>query len=50
MVIKREGCCEGKDWEFGISRCEPLYILIEQIKKQGPAVHTGNCIQYPVIA
>jgi len=22
MVAKGEGCGEGKDWEFGISRCK----------------------------
>ena len=29
----------GKDWEFGISRCKPLYIeWIKMDKQQGPTV------------
>ena len=31
----REG---GRDWEFGISRCELLYIYIGWLKKQGLTV------------
>ena len=37
---------QGKDWEFGISRCELLYI--EWINKV-LLYSTGNYIQYPVI-
>ena len=45
MIAKAEGG-EGKDWEFGISRCKLLYI--EWLNKV-PLYSTGNYIHYPVI-
>ena len=39
----RERGREGKDWEFGISRCKVLFIGWISNKV------TGNYIQYPVI-
>ena len=41
-----EGIGGGLDWEFGTSRCKPLYI--EWINKV-LLYSTGNYIQYPVI-
>ena len=42
------GCQAGeKDWEFGISRCELLYI--EGINNKILLYSTGNYIQYTVI-
>ena len=35
------------DWEFGISRCKPLYR--EWINNKVLLYSTGNCIQYPGI-
>ena len=40
-------CGGGKDWEFGISRCELLYI--EWINNKILLCGTGSYIQYPVI-
>ena len=37
----------GKDWEFGISRCELLYT--GWIDNKVLLYSTGNHIQYPVI-
>ena len=47
MVAKGEGVGGGKDWEFGVSRCELLYI--GWISKKVLLYNTGNYIQYPVI-
>ena len=41
------GCWGGKDWEFGVSRCKPLYT--EWINNKVLLYSTGNYIQYPVI-
>ena len=44
------GCQGGggeKDWEFGISRCKPLYI--GWINNKFIVYSTGNYIQYHVI-
>ena len=38
---------EGKDWEFGISRCKLLHV--GWIKNKVLLYSTGNYIQYPVI-
>ena len=38
---------EGKDWEFGVSRCKLLYI--QWINNKVLLYSTGNYIQYPVI-
>ena len=35
------------DWEFGVSRCQPLHI--GWINNRVLLRSTGNCIQYPVI-
>ena len=37
----------GKDWEFGISRCQLLYI--EWINHKVLLYSTGTHVQYPVI-
>ena len=42
-----EGGRGGKDWKFGISRCELLYI--EWINNKVLLYSTRNYIQYPVI-
>ena len=42
------GCWEGKDWEFGVSRCKLLYI--GWINNKVLLYSTGNYIQYPVIS
>ena len=47
MDAKGEGAGEGKDWEFGISRCKLLYI--EWINDKVLLYSMGNYIQYPVI-
>ena len=41
------GAGEGKDWEFGISRCKLFYI--RWINNKVLLYGTGNYIQYPVI-
>ena len=45
-------CCQGEggrmDWEFGISRCRPLYIGL--INKKILPYGIANYIQYPVLA
>ena len=41
------GKWEGLDWEFGTSRCKPLYILWKNNKVL--LYSTGNSIQYPAI-
>ena len=45
----REQTCgyQGKDWEFGISRCKLLYI--GWINNKVLLYSTGNYIEYPVI-
>ena len=53
--IHREQTCgcrggkgwEGKDWEFGISRCKLFYI--DGVNNKVPLYSTGNYIQYPMI-
>ena len=47
VVAKEEGGGGGIDWEFGISRCQLLYI--EWINNKVLLCSTGNYIQYPVI-
>ena len=47
MVVKGEGIRGGMEWEFGISRCELLYI--EWINNKVLLYNSGKCIQYPVI-
>ena len=47
MVAKGESGEEGLDWEFGISRCQLLYL--EWINDKVLLYSTGNYIQYPVI-
>ena len=47
MVAKGDGVRGRMDWEFGISRCKPLYI--EWINSKVLLYSTGNHIQYPVI-
>ena len=47
MVVKGEGYGGGMEWEFGISRCKPVYI--ERINNKVLLYSTGNYIQYPVI-
>jgi len=42
---KAEGAGEGKGWEFGISRCKPVYT--KQINNKVLLYSTGNHIQYP---
>ena len=37
----------GMEWEFGISRCQLLYI--EWINNKALLYSTGSYIQYPVI-
>ena len=37
----------GKDWEFGISRCKPLYA--QGINNKVLLYSTGTTIQHPVI-
>ena len=45
-IKQKEGCREGMEWEFGVSRCKPAYTeWINKILLYG----TGNYIQYPVI-
>ena len=39
---------QGKDWEFGISRCKLVYT--EWINNKVLQYSTGNYIQYPVIS
>ena len=46
VIAEGEGNGEGKDWEFGMSRCKLLYI--EWINNKA-LYCTGNYIQYPVI-
>ena len=46
MVAKGGEGGEGKDWEFGVSRCKLLYI--EGINNNVLLYSTGNYIQYPV--
>lgn len=41
--IARKKGEEGKNWEFGISRCKLLYK--EWINQQVPTISTGNYIQ-----
>ena len=47
LVAKGRGGGGGLDWEFGISRCQLLYI--ESINNKVLLYSTGNYIQYPVI-
>ena len=47
IVAKGEVGGEGKDREFGISRCKLLYIGWKNNKVL--LYNTGNYIQYPVI-
>ena len=48
MLAKDEGRGEGgKDWEFRISRCKPLFI--GWINNKLLLYSTGGYIQYPVI-
>ena len=52
LVVAAEGGGAGrKDWEFGMSRCKLLYILlyIDWINNKVLLWSTGNYIQYPVI-
>ena len=44
-MAKGERGRRGMDWEFGISRCKPVYI--EWINNK--VLLVGNYIQYPVI-
>ena len=44
---QRGGGGEGKDWEFGISRCKLFYI--DGVNNKVPLYNTGNYIQYPLI-
>ena len=44
---QRGGGGEGKDWDFGISRCKLFYIV--GINNKVPLYSTGNYIQYPMI-
>ena len=46
MVSKGEGCGEGMDWEFGVSRCKLLYT--GWINSKVLLYSTGKYIQYPV--
>ena len=41
------GAGGGREWEFGISRCQLLYP--ERINNKALLYSTGNYIQYPVI-
>ena len=47
VIAKREGSGWVKDWEFGISRCQILYI--GWINNKVLLYSTGNYIQYPQI-
>ena len=47
MGAKGEGEGEGKDWEFGISRCKLLYI--EWINNKDLLYSIGNYTQYLVV-
>ena len=47
VVAKEERGGGGMDWEFGISRCQLLYI--DWINNKILLCSTGNCIQYAVI-
>ena len=47
LSLQEGGAGEGKDWEFGISRHNLLYIECKNNKVL--LYHTGNYIQYPVI-
>jgi len=48
VVAKGAGGGSGMDWEFGVSRLEPLHL--EWIKKEVLLYSTGNYIQSPGIA
>ena len=47
VVTKGDGDGGGMEWEFGVSRCQLLYI--EYINNKVLLYSTGNYIQYPVI-
>ena len=48
LVVSRKGWGGGRmEWEFGIGRCELLYI--GWINNKVLLYSTGNCIQYPII-
>ena len=49
LTDREQTCCqgEGKDWEFGISRCKLLYI--GWINNKVLLYSTKNYIHYPVI-
>ena len=47
LVVAKQGVGEGKDREFGISRCKLVYI--GWINNKVLLYSTGNYIQYPVI-
>ena len=47
VVAERGGHGGGKDWEFGVSRCQLVYIGWKNNKAL--LYGTGNCIQYPLI-
>ena len=46
-VAKEWGVKEGKDWEFGISTCDLLYMA--WVNNKVPLYSTENYIQYPVL-
>ena len=47
VVAKGEGVGGGMEWEFGVSRCQLLYL--EWINSKILLYSTENYIQYPVI-
>ena len=47
VIVKRTEDGRRKDWEFGISRCKPLYV--GWINHKVLLYSTGNPIQYPMI-
>ena len=47
MLAKGEVRMGRMDWEFGISRCKPVYT--QWINNRVLLYSTGNYIQYPVI-
>ena len=47
MVAKGKGVGGGMEWEFGVSRCELLYI--EWINNRVLLCSIENYIQYPMI-
>ena len=44
LVVAKGGGRGGMDWEFGISRCKLLHILIEWINNKVLLHSTGNYI------